>query len=289
MPTFSAARGDFEFVDAHGVTVHYYVWRAADPRGSVQVLHGVGEHALRYEEVAQHLVRAGWTVYADDHLGHGATGLGQHDGDHSKLGRLGPSGVRGAAEAVVQLTGIIRSEAPGLPVVALGHSWGSLMLQAIVDRQASLYDAVVLTGTAYRMPGSMNGGDLNARHAHLGTTGFEWLSRDPSVAEAMAADPLVVDARVMQLFGWRDSLRLLGRPAKNLEHDVPVLIMVGDDDPLGGEESARKLADAYVNRSGLTDVELVVYQGARHEIFRETNRAEVLDDLTRWLDGRVPR
>ena len=289
MPTFSAARGDFEFVDAHGVTVHYYVWRAADPRGAVQIMHGVGEHALRYEEVAQHLVRAGWTVYADDHLGHGATGLGQHGGDHTKLGRLGPSGVRGAAEAVVQLTGIIRSEAPGLPVVALGHSWGSLMLQAIVDRQASLYDAVVLTGTAYRVPGSMNGGDLNARHAHLGSTGFEWLSRDPAVAEAMAADPLVVDAKVMQLFGWRDTLRLLGRPSKHLEHDVPVLIMVGDDDPLGGEESARRLADAYVNRSGLTDVELVVYQGARHEIFRETNRDEVLDDLTRWLDARVPR
>ena len=289
MPTFSAARGDFEFVDAHGVTVHYYVWRAADPRGAVQIMHGVGEHALRYEEVAQHLVRAGWTVYADDHLGHGATGLGQHGGDHTKLGRLGPSGVRGAAEAVVQLTGIIRSEAPGLPVVALGHSWGSLMLQAIVDRQASLYDAVVLTGTAYRVPGSMNGGDLNARHAHLGSTGFEWLSRDPAVAEAMAADPLVVDAKVMQLFGWRDTLRLLGRPSKHLEHDVPLLIMVGDDDPLGGEESARRLADAYVNRSGLTDVELVVYQGARHEIFRETNRDEVLDDLTRWLDSRVPR
>ncbi|MBP1240739.1 alpha-beta hydrolase superfamily lysophospholipase [Frigoribacterium sp. PvP120] len=289
MPTFSAARGDFEFVDAHGVTVHYYVWRAADPRGAVQIMHGVGEHALRYEEVAQHLVRAGWTVYADDHLGHGATGLGQHGGDHTKLGRLGPSGVRGAAEAVVQLTGIIRSEAPGLPVVALGHSWGSLMLQAIVDRQASLYDAVVLTGTAYRVPGSMNGGDLKARHAHLGSTGFEWLSRDPAVAEAMAADPLVVDAKVMQLFGWRDTLRLLGRPSKHLEHDVPVLIMVGDDDPLGGEESARRLADAYVDRSGLTDVELVVYQGARHEIFRETNRDEVLDDLTRWLDARVPR
>jgi len=289
MPTFSAARGDFEFVDAHGVTVHYYVWRAAEPRAAVQILHGVGEHALRYEEVAQHLVRAGYTVYADDHLGHGATGLGQHGGDHAKLGRLGPSGVRGAGEAVVQLTGIIRSEAPGLPVVALGHSWGSLMLQAIVDRQASLFDAVVLTGTAYRMPGSMNGGDLNARHAHLGETGFEWLSRDPAVAAAMAADPLVVDAKVSQLFGWRDTLRLVGRPAKHLEHDVPVLIMVGDDDPLGGEESARKLATAYATRSGLTDVELVVYQGARHELFRETNRDEVLDDLTRWLDARLPR
>ncbi|MBD8585234.1 alpha/beta hydrolase [Frigoribacterium sp. CFBP 13729] len=289
MPTFSAARGDHTFVDAHGVTVHWYVWRAADPRGSVQLMHGVGEHALRYEELAQELVRAGWTVYADDHLGHGATGLGQHSGDHTKLGRLGPSGLRGAVEAVVQFTGIIRDDAPGLPLVALGHSWGSLMLQKIVDERASLYDAVVLSGTAYRVPGSMNGGDLNARHAHLGTTGFEWLSRDPAVAAEMAADPLAVDAKVATLFGWRDALRLLGRPAKQLDRDVPLLILVGGDDPLGGEESARKLAEAYVSRSGLTDVELVVYDGARHEVFKETNRAQVFADLVAWLDARLPR
>jgi alpha-beta hydrolase superfamily lysophospholipase len=289
VPTFSAARGDHTFVDAHGVTVHWYVWRAADPRGSVQLMHGVGEHALRYEELAQELVRAGWTVYADDHLGHGATGLGQHGGDHTKLGRLGPSGLRGAVEAVVQFTGIIRDDAPGLPLVALGHSWGSLMLQKIVDERASLYDAVVLSGTAYRVPGSMNGGDLNARHAHLGTTGFEWLSRDPAVAAEMAADPLAVDAKVATLFGWRDALRLLGRPAKQLDRDVPLLILVGGDDPLGGEESARKLAEAYVSRSGLTDVELVVYDGARHEVFKETNRAQVFADLVAWLDARLPR
>ena len=289
MPTFSAARGDHTFVDAHGVTVHWYVWRAADPRGSVQLMHGVGEHALRYEELAQELVRAGWTVYADDHLGHGATGLGQHSGDHTKLGRLGPSGLRGAVEAVVQFTGIIRDDAPGLPLVALGHSWGSLMLQKIVDERASLYDAVVLSGTAYRVPGSMNGGDLNARHAHLGTTGFEWLSRDPAVAAEMTADPLAVDAKVATLFGWRDALRLLGRPAKQLDRDVPLLILVGGDDPLGGEESALKLAEAYVSRSGLTDVELVVYDGARHEVFKETNRAQVFADLVAWLDARLPR
>ena len=287
MPVFSAARGDHTFVDAHGVTVHYYVWRAGAPRGVVQLLHGVGEHALRYERLAQDLVRAGYTVYADDHLGHGATGLGQWDGDHAQLGRLGPSGLAGATEAVVRLTGIVREQEPGLPLAALGHSWGSLMLQKIVNRQASLYDAVVLSGTAYRMPGSMNGGDLNARHAHLGSTGFEWLSRDPAVAEAMSVDPLAVDAKVAKLFGYRDAARLFGRPAKRLDRDVPVLILVGDDDPLGGEESARKLATAYASRSGLTDVELVVYAGARHEVFQETNADEVTADLVAWLGARL--
>nr|WP_239451899.1 alpha/beta hydrolase [Frondihabitans sp. PAMC 28766] len=156
------------------------------------------------------------------------------------------------------------------------------------QRARRLVRRVVLTGTAYRTPGSMNGGDLNKRHAHLGTTGFEWLSRDPAVSRAMAVDPLAVEASVLKLFGLRDALRLYGRPATRLARDLPLLIMVGSDDPLGGTPSAEKLAHAYLNRSHLTDVELIVYDGARHEVFNETNRAEVTTDLVAWLDARFP-
>jgi alpha-beta hydrolase superfamily lysophospholipase len=286
MPTFEAARGDYEFVDAHGVTITYYVWRAANPRGVVQIAHGVGEYALRYEELAQNLVRAGYSVYADDHRGHGRTGLAQWEGDTAKLGHLGVGGLRATIDAIRQLTGIARDENSGIPLVLLGHSWGSLMTQTIINEHADSYDGAVLTGTAYRLPGSMNGGDLNKRHAHLGTTGFEWLSRDPEVAKAMSVDPLAVEASVLKLFGLRDALRLFGRPARKIAKDLPILIMVGSDDPLGGTKSAEKLAHAYLNRSHLTDVELVVYTDARHEIFNEINREEVTRDLIGWLDDR---
>jgi alpha-beta hydrolase superfamily lysophospholipase len=162
------------------------------------------------------------------------------------------------------------------------------MAQTILNQHAEDYDGAVLTGTAYRVPGSMNGGDLNKRHAHLGTTGIEWLSRDPEVARAMAVDPLAVQATVLKLFGLRDSLRLFGRPARTLGRDLPLLIQVGSDDPLGGTVSAEKLAHAYLNRSHLSDVELIVYDGARHEVFNETNRAEVTEDLVAWLAARFP-
>ncbi|GAA4267186.1 alpha/beta hydrolase [Frondihabitans peucedani] len=288
MPTFEAARGDYEFVDAHGVTIHYYAWKAAKPRGVVQIAHGVGEYALRYEELANHLVRAGYSVYADDHRGHGQTGVGQWGEGSRMLGHLGPGGLRATMDAIRQLTGLIREEADGVPVILLGHSWGSLMAQILVDAHADDFDGVVLTGTALRTPRTMNGGDLNKRHAHLGTTGFEWLSRDPAIAAAMAVDPLVVEASVLKLFGLRDALRLYGRPAKKLARDLPLLIQVGSDDPLGGTASAEKLAHAYLNRSRLTDVELIVYDGARHEVFNETNREEVMADLVDWLDSRYP-
>jgi alpha-beta hydrolase superfamily lysophospholipase len=286
MPKFTVERQHRTFTDAHGVVVHYYVWAPGTPRAVVQLAHGVGEHALRYELLAQELVGAGFAVYADDHRGHGQTGVDYWKGDLSKIGRLGVGGLRATQQNLLDLTRIAQEENPGLPFVMLGHSWGSLMVQNLLSAGPHPWSAVVLTGTAFRTPFDMNGGDLNARHKHLGDTGAEWLSRDPAVARAFVDDPLTTDAKVLQLFGVADGLRLFGRP-KRVQPPVPLLIMVGDDDPLGGEASAKKLADAYLRRGGLTDVELIVYAGARHEVFNETNQAEVRADLIAWLDDRL--
>jgi len=274
------------FTDAHGVNIHYESWRVPDAIAVVQLVHGVGEHIGRYGELIEALNAAGYSVWADDHRGHGQTGFEQHGGDLTRIGRLGPGGLRAAIEAVHQFTGVIREAEGELPLVLLGHSWGSFMAQIIVNRHPLDYDAVVLSGTAYRTLFDMNGGDLNKRHRHLGSTPVEWLSRDPDVAAAFMADPYTTEVPLRKLFGLADSVRLLGRPARNLPSELPLLIMVGSDDTVGGERSAVKLANAYTRRSGLVDVEVIVYEGARHEIFNETNRAEVRSDLIRWLDER---
>lgn len=275
------------FTDAHGVRIHYQSWRVPDAHAVIQLAHGVGEHIGRYTELIEGLNAAGYSVWADDHRGHGQTGFEQHGGDLTRMGRLGPGGLRATIAAVEQFTEVIRdAEGVEQPLVYLGHSWGSLMGQIIVNRHAENYDGVVLTGTAYRTLRHMNGGDLNKRHAHLGPTPVEWLSRDPAVAPAFMADPYTTSERLQKLFGLVDAARLLGRPARGLPPELPMLIMVGDDDPLGGEESARRLGEAYARRSGLVDVEVIVYEGARHEIFNETNRDEVRRDLITWLDER---
>lgn len=283
----AVARSDRTFVDAKGVTIHYYAWAAPRPRAVVQITHGLGEYAGRYEGLAQALVAAGYSVYADDHRGHGRTGVEQHLGEMNRMGRLGPGGLRATIEEVRRLTSIARAENPNLPLAILGHSWGSLMVQSILNDHAGDYDAAVLTGTAYRRPGSMNAGQLNAKHKHLGTTGYEWLSRDPAVSQAFLDDPLTFYADVVKLFGLADGLRLFGVPTKHIEKDIPLLIAIGSEDPLGGEKSVRLLAEKYISRSKLSDVEVVIYDGARHEIFNETNKEAVIADLVAWLDGRM--
>lgn len=287
MPKFTALRTESTLVDLQGVTIHCYTWKPGKPKAVVLIAHGIGEHALRYEHVAQHLVGAGYAVWALDQRGHGATGIEQHEGELSKLGRLGPGGMRAVVGDLASVLKRIRGEHPGLPVAILGHSWGSLTTQKLLNDRASLVDAAVLTGTAYRMPGWMNAGDLNARHAHLGDTGFEWLSRDQAVIDAFVEDPLTFAADPMQRFGVTEAARLFGVPARRIQPDIPVLIAGGSDDSLGGSKSLQKLGEVYRKRSQLSDVTVIVYPGARHEILNEINKSKVLDDIVEWLDERL--
>ncbi|PPF31018.1 lysophospholipase [Rathayibacter tritici] len=279
---------DRTFEDAFGVTIHYRWWPHPAPRAIVQLAHGVGEHSGRYLEVAKALVAAGYAVAADDHRGHGRTGLQQHRGDSSRLGLLGPGGLRATEAAILRLTRLLAEESPGVPIVLLGHSWGSLMAQRIIDHHAADYAALVLSGTAYRLPGWINAGDLTKRHRVPGGLGLEWLSRDPDVWQRFHDDPLTFTTPLAQRIGLVETLRLVGRPKRRRAHPLPLLLLVGADDTLGGERSVCALARSYRRRAGYTDVSVRVYAEARHELFQELNRAEVTTDLVEWLGERFP-
>lgn len=279
-------RTEFDYVDAHGVEIHCYEWVAADPIGVVQIAHGIGDYALRYEPFARHLVGAGFTVVADDHRGHGETGRRQHDGDVSRLGKLGPGGLVATEAALRQFTEVARERHPDLPLVLFAHSWGSLMAQRILNEHPRTWDAVVLSGTAFRTFRHMESGNLNALWAAEAESGFEWLSRDASVGRAFADDPLCFDADILKLFGVADGLRLFGKPGSGLAPEVPLLLVAGADDPLSRGDGIRLLADAY-RAKGVRDVTVKLYPEARHEILNETNRDEVFADVTTWIQERV--
>jgi alpha-beta hydrolase superfamily lysophospholipase len=277
-----------EFIDAQDITIHYDVHPAeASPRAIVQLLHGIGEHAGRYGELIAALVANGYTVYAADHRGHGRTGMQQHGGDVKLLGHPGKGGLRGALAAMWQFTQQIRGQNPGLPLVLLGHSGGSVLAQMLVNDHPDAYDAVVLTGTALRMPGSIHTKGLNKPWDGPGAMGTEWLSSDLSVGRAFLDDPLTTSEDPIKLIGVVDSLRMYGLPRKNLGRDIPTLLMIGRDDTVGGPRSVHRLADAYRTRSGFTDVTTLIYPDARHEIFNEVMQAEVRADLLAWLDRHI--
>jgi alpha-beta hydrolase superfamily lysophospholipase len=275
-----------QFLSDHGVAIHCSAWPVENPRGIVQIVHGLGEHSGRYAELAGRLNASGYSVYAHDHRGHGETARLPGGEPQPGVYRLGRDGVRGAQHDISRFTRLLRDENPGVPVFALGHSLGSLLMQLLINSRSADYDGVVLTGTALRMPGSMDGGDLSRRHrpGRGQGTGFEWLSRDAEVQTAAANDALMFDAKALRELGLLDGVRLFGLPGRRIRHDLPVLIMGGSDDILGGSASMRRLGRAYRRRSKLRDVEVVVFPDARHEIFNETNRVEVTERLVDWLE-----
>lgn len=275
-----------EFTDRQGVVIVYDVYPVDSPRAVVQIEHGLGDHAGRYVHVAEALNSAGYSVYIPDQRGHGRTGVKQFSGDLSKLGKLGPGGLRAAVADMTHMTEVIRNENPEAPIVFLGHSMGSLMGQILMNTHAADYAAVVFSGSAYRQPGSMNAGKLNKKFETPGGTGHEWLSRDPAVWKSFKEDPWTFEADTLKLYGIADGLRLFGKPAKDMAQ-VPILLILGDDDPLGGKPSALKLAESYIERAGQVDVTVGIYPEARHEIFNETNKEQVIDDMISWISERV--
>ncbi len=277
------------FKDDSGVEIVFYEWPVANPKAIIQIAHGLGEHARRYDQMAAALNMAGFSVYADDHRGHGQTGLGQVASKQTKkLGNLGPGGMDAAYKQVADFSNLIKKENPGKPIVLIGHSWGSFIAQKIINRQSDMYDAVVLSGSALTMPGYLATGDFNKVWKKLpGSTGYEWLSRDIEVQKKFVDDPLTFLAAAMQVLGVKNSLKMLGKPSKTVRSDLPILVQVGEADPIGGEYSNKALVEAYRKNSGIQDIELFVYHEARHEIYNELNKDEIIQDLIDWINLRI--
>lgn len=266
----------FSLIEANGIEVFGTRWAPARPKAVVQIAHGWAEHRARYRRLAESLCGAGYAVWADDHLGHGETGS-----SGPGLGDLGPKGMESVVAAVVEVTGRIRREDAGLPLCLLGHSWGSFIAQRIVREWGDRYDALVLTGTTRREPGAER-----RPLAVDGASRYGWLSRDEAEVEAYEADPWCgFENLVVRPEDPRRSYLEEGSEA-TVPPALPVLVMNGTDDPVGGEQGGQRLVAAY-RAVGLSDVTLLAYPGGRHEVFNETNRDEVTGDLVAWLDGRL--
>jgi len=287
MPTSS-----FTFRSADGTQIAAYRWDPdGQPAAAVQITHGMGEHARRYDHVAAALTDAGYVVYAQDHRGHGASAGGDD------LGNLGEGGWTGLVEDIGLLTAIVRADHPSLPLILVGHSMGSFAVQQYLLDHSADVDGVVLTGTAVidLLEPALDLDqplDLTMFNAPFqpARTDYDWLSRDEAVVDAYVADPLcgfgidTPSAKTMFV-----GARRLADPEQVavLRNDLPIYIAVGESDPVnGGLTLLHPLADR-LKDAGLTDVTVVIYPEARHEILNETNSAEVIGSLIAWADRVV--
>jgi alpha-beta hydrolase superfamily lysophospholipase len=239
--------------------------------------------------MAATLNKAGFSVYADDHRGHGQTGLKQIENKQtSKLGQLGPGGMKATIAQVASMSELITKEHPSRPLVLLGHSWGGYIAQKIINDYSSRYQLVVLSGSGLSLPGYTATGNFNKEFKKTpGANGYEWLSRDVEIQKGFALDPLTFLAEVFPVLGVINALEIIGVPSKNVRSDLPILVMIGEKDTVAGINSNKALVKAYRRNSGTEDIELFVYDECRHEIYNELNKDVVIADLVSWINKRV--
>jgi alpha-beta hydrolase superfamily lysophospholipase len=277
----------FSYPSADGTDIAAYRWDpAAEPQAIVQITHGMGEHALRYGALASTLADAGFVVYAQDHRGHGASA------DPDALGDLGAGSWPSLVDDIGGLSAVARAEHPGLPLILLGHSMGSFAAQQYLLDHSDQLDGLVLTGTAVidllepalDLDAPLDLAMFNAPFQPA-RTDFDWLTRDDSIVDAYVADPLCgfgIDPRSAR--GMFEGARRLADPAQvaAVRDSLPVYIAVGEMDPVNGGLTLLTPLTDRLAEAGLTDVTVVTYPGARHEILNETNRDEVIAALIEW-------
>ena len=273
------------FLDHLGVEITYYVWAIENPKAIVQIAHGLGDHARRYDHLAEQLNNAGYSVYADDHRGHGQTGAKQIATGQTKImGNLGKGGIKAAFEQVHDLTKLIKAENPGKKLVLFGHSYGSFISQKLINQYSDEYVALILSGSSLLVPGVLGAGGFNKKwDKEPGATGYEWLSRDKKVGEKFDADPLTFFANAAKVMGVANGLQLFFTPKRTIRQDLPVLLQAGSDDPIGAERGNQMLANTYRNKCGLENVTAIIYHDGRHEMYNEINKEEVIADLLGFI------
>jgi alpha-beta hydrolase superfamily lysophospholipase len=248
-------------------------WAAERPSHVVLLAHGYGEHIARYEYAADLLVSDGAAVYGPDHIGHGRS-----DGSRVLISDFDE--VVTDLEAVAERA---RTAHPDVPVVLIGHSMGGMIAARYAQRYGSGLAALVLSGPVLGQWGPIKA-LLELEEIPDIPIDPATLSRDLSVGEAYASDPLV----------WHGPFK-----RQTVEAFDRILTTIATGGRLGalptlwvhGEED--ELVPLSATRGGIeqirgTDLTEIVYSGARHEVFNETNRDEVLGDVRAFI-GRHTR
>ena len=247
--------------------VQTYAWENADARYVAVLAHGYGEHSRRYDHVAEALVADGGAVFALDHHGHGRS-----EGERASL-----QDPQDFDDDLARVVGLAREAHPEIPLVLIGHSMGGLIATRYAQQHAKQLDAVVLSGPV------IGGNPAFTQLLEMDPIPEipidpAVLSRDPAVGEAYAADELVYHGPFKRetLEGLLAAVdAVVNGPAL----EMPTLWIHGERDELAPLEATRPAADAI--RSDAWEEK--VYPGAMHEIFNETNRDEVLRDVTQFI------
>lgn len=277
------------FKSFDGKEIYVHEWLNTEiPKGIVQIVHGMAEHAARYGEFAEHLNKCGYIVVADDHRGHGNT-------DRESLGYCAGDMFADTVRDEAAITDYYMKKYPDLKYFIFGFSYGSFLTQSYISKYGDKIDGAIIGGSSHKKDFEVYLGSIVAHIKNdkkpavlIEKLSFgayakkfadrQWLSVDAENNAAYAADPLsgfTCSGRFYRDFF--KGLKSLYTPKyiSGLRKDLPVLLVSGEDDPVGNMgKGVRKLYKFYTEKAGMQNISLVLFENARHEFLNEKQDRE---------------
>ncbi len=303
---------EVHFLSADGSSrVTGWIYRPeGQPRGVVQICHGMCEYIGRYQRFIEDLTKQGFVVAGHDHIGHGESSAPENYG---YFGRK--DGYRNLVADLHKMTKLVKKEYPGVPYFLFGHSMGSFVSRLYLSKYSAELDGVILCGTGGPNPMAKIGagicgcvagikgpfhrsstldkiafGSFNKKFAPQ-RTDKDWLTRENAIV-----DKYLQDSKCMFLFtacGYRDLSKMsaLANSAawyRSLDKKLPVFLIAGDMDPVGSYGKGVQKVFCKLQTTGVKDVSMKLYPDARHELLNETNYSEVFSDILGWITRHLP-
>jgi alpha-beta hydrolase superfamily lysophospholipase len=249
-------------------TVFYRAWVPAQVRAVAVIVHGYAEHGGRYGHVAEVFAGHGIATYAPDHCGHGRS-----EGERALIHDF-----EDVVEDLTTVLELAAVEHPGVPTVMIGHSMGGLLTARVAQCHPDRLAGVAFLGAVL---GEWQWAREVLALPELPPSDSDpsGMSRDEAACRAYAEDPLVyhglykrqlLEAEVVCLGRFNDELDRI---------TMAVGFFHGEADPFvpyqGSLDAVRRMPSA--------QVEVHLYEGARHELVNETNRDEVIADLCAFV------
>lgn len=269
----------------------------AQPKGILQIVHGMCEHKERYVAFMEFMAKAGYVCIIHDHRGHGESVKSADD-----LGYMYAGGWEAMVEEVRIVNEHVRGQYPALKCVLFGHSMGSMVVRSFAKRYDHCIDALfvcgspsynvaagiakVFAGVIERLKGDrcrpaiiqhLAFDSYNKPYANEGYTSA-WVCSDRAVLEAYHNDPLCM--YIFTANGFRNLFALMqdcysqkGWQMRNAA--MPVHFISGADDPC--RISDKKLNEAVnkMRKAGYGNVDCLIFKDMRHEVLNETRKQEV--------------
>ena len=275
----------------------------------LQIAHGMAEHSLLYVGFAKHIAAQGYAVVINDHLGHGKSVA-----SGGAYGYFGDGGCQNLVKDMHKLYEIVRQDYPQIPYFLLGHSMGSFLARSYTAQFGSELNGAIYIGTCgnagaavyaaekllantiIKKKGAQSHDPLFAKLStqkynkafQPSRTPNDWISRDASEVDIYTNDPLC--GFDLTVSGYRDIVSLQAEISSSDWYekvpDVPILILSGDQDPVGNFGKGVKKVAEKLKKTG-HNVRLVLYPQARHAILTETNRNDVYDEILHFLESAV--